>query len=234
RAVLLEEEVPDPGETVAAEQCRQQPPGVAAGDRRGQQRKDAAAADEMQPPRNAVRVLGQVERVELAETAELLHLALLLQSSPWCSAALARAQYPSCASRGKSRSRRPSASAIVSMARKRRSNLAFARRSAVPGSTLACLARLAQTKSRSPISSSSRSCAAASAGSAATASNSTRTSSISSCSLAITGPGPGQSKPTVAARFCSLVARCHSGMPRAMPASSEVSSLPASARSRRL
>src|SRR5690606_19035612 len=229
--VLLEEEMPDPGETVAAEQRRQQPPGIAAGDRGGHQRQHAPAADEMQPPRNAVRMLGQVERIELAETGELLHVPPF---QPWCSAALAFAQYPSWASRGKSPSRRPSASAIASIARKRRSNLALARRSAVPGSTFACLARLAQTKSRSPISSSSLSRAAASPGSAATASNSTLTSSISSCSLAITGPGPGQSKPTVAARFCSLVARCHSGMPRAMPASSEVSSLPASARSRRL
>ena len=59
----------------------------------------------------------------------------------------------------------------------------------------------------------------ASSGSRATAANSTRTSSISSCSLAITGSGPGQSKPTRAARCCSFTARCHSGIPRAMPAS---------------
>src|SRR5690606_23265647 len=205
RPVLLEEEVPDPGEPVTAEQGRQQPPCVAAGDRGGDQCEHAPAADEMQPARNAVRVLGQVERIELAETAELPHVALPAQPSPRCSAALALAQYPSCASRGKSRRCTPSAAAMVSMARKRRSNFALALRNAVPGSTFACLARLAQTKSRSPISSSSRSCAAASPGSAATASNSTRTSSISSCSLAITGPGPGQSKPIVAARFCSLV-----------------------------
>ena len=73
RTVLLEKEMPDPGETIAAEQGTQQPPGIAADRSRGQQRKHAAAADEMQPARDAVAVLLEIERIELAETGEATH-----------------------------------------------------------------------------------------------------------------------------------------------------------------
>src|SRR3546814_812372 len=73
RPVLLEEEVPHPGEAVAAHQRAKQPPGIAGHDRHRHQRQHAAAADEMQPPRGAVGVLAQVERVELAEAGEAGH-----------------------------------------------------------------------------------------------------------------------------------------------------------------
>src|SRR3546814_9888958 len=65
RPVLLEEEVPDPGEAVAAHKRAKKPPGIAGNDSHRNQRQHAAAADEVQPKRGAVGVLAQVERVEL-------------------------------------------------------------------------------------------------------------------------------------------------------------------------
>src|SRR5688500_1886205 len=73
RPVLLEEEMADPGEAVAAEQRAEQIPAVAAPDRQAEQYQNAEAADEMQAARRAVGVFAQVERVELAEAGEAGH-----------------------------------------------------------------------------------------------------------------------------------------------------------------
>src|SRR5690606_2162199 len=98
-------------------------------------------------------MLVEVERIELAEAGEAGHVvapvlplpAIMPQPPEDRSAALARFQYASCASSGRSAMRVPSAAAKASMARKRRSNLWLARRSAVPTSTFAWRARLAAT-----------------------------------------------------------------------------------------
>src|SRR5690606_41591918 len=73
RPVLLEEEVADPGEGVAADQRCKQPPSVRAGNGRGHERQCATAADEVQAPRRAVAVLVEIVRVELAETGKAGH-----------------------------------------------------------------------------------------------------------------------------------------------------------------
>src|SRR5690242_15222502 len=85
--VLLEEEMPDPREAVAAGQRGEQPCAVARRDRRGDQRQHAAAAEEVQAPRRAVGVLGQVERIELAEAGEAAHA-----MPPWRRAPVRRAR----------------------------------------------------------------------------------------------------------------------------------------------
>src|SRR5690606_24262128 len=73
RPVLLEEEVPHPCEGIAARQRGQQPPGVALDDGGRNACQRTATADEMQPPRRAVAVFAEVERIELAETGEAAH-----------------------------------------------------------------------------------------------------------------------------------------------------------------
>src|SRR5262245_54358391 len=70
-AVLLEEEMSDPGKTVTTDQCGQQPPRVLLGEGDHQQRQHAAAAEEMQAATGAVAVLAQVERIELSKALEL-------------------------------------------------------------------------------------------------------------------------------------------------------------------
>src|SRR5256885_2669624 len=66
-AVLLEEEMPDPREEIAGDESADHVPG-AARDQRRQQADDAdRRSDEMQPPARPVAVLGEAERIELAE-----------------------------------------------------------------------------------------------------------------------------------------------------------------------
>src|SRR5688572_15654693 len=73
RAILLEEEVADPGKAVTAHERGQQPPAIALDDGQHQQRQHPAAADEMQAAAGAMAVLAQVVRVELAEAGKARH-----------------------------------------------------------------------------------------------------------------------------------------------------------------
>src|SRR5262249_36371764 len=68
--VLLEEEVAGPGEGVAGDHAAEQPPEVERRKRVQQRRQAEAGADEVQPAVGPVRVLGQVERVEVGEPRE--------------------------------------------------------------------------------------------------------------------------------------------------------------------
>src|SRR5690606_33732228 len=77
--VLLEEEVADPGEGIAAHERREQPPRIAGGDARSRARQCAAAADEVQAPRGAIAVFAEVERIELAEACEAGHGRVLVR-----------------------------------------------------------------------------------------------------------------------------------------------------------
>src|SRR3546814_9306460 len=99
RPVLLEEEVSDPCEAVTAAERRQQPPGVARRDGCRQQCQHTATADEVQPPRGAVGVLGQVERIELAAAGKAAHAipSGCRPAGQVRSAVLARSKYASCA-----------------------------------------------------------------------------------------------------------------------------------------
>src|SRR6185295_10055365 len=67
RAVLLEKEVPDPGERVARGEAPQEPPEIEGGE--GVQRRGEAerGADEVQPPARPVRVLGEVAGIKLGK-----------------------------------------------------------------------------------------------------------------------------------------------------------------------
>src|SRR5690606_11704966 len=78
RAALFEEEVADPGEGVATGQGRQQPSRIGPGNRRGDEGQRSAAADEMQASRDAVAMLSEVERIELAEAGKAGHALVLL------------------------------------------------------------------------------------------------------------------------------------------------------------
>ena len=104
----------------------------------------------------------------------------------------------------------PRSAASVSTRRKRRSNLAVARRSAVSGSMSSLRARLAVANSKSPISSSS---AAGGARSSIASSISSSSSSI----LSMTESASGQSKPMRAARREILAARTRAGRAIATP-----------------
>src|SRR5947208_2417083 len=73
RAVLLEEEMTEPGEPVTAEQSADQEQRLAAQDRGSDQQQHPATADEMQPARHRVAVLVQIERIELTEAGETGH-----------------------------------------------------------------------------------------------------------------------------------------------------------------
>ena len=81
----------------------------------------------------------------------------------------------------------PSASASASIARKRRSNLRLARRSAAPTSTLRVARQVGADEQHVADLVLEAVARGGVAGSASSAANSTRTSSISSCSLSITG-----------------------------------------------
>ena len=71
RAVLFEEEVPDPGKAVAGDRHGQQQAQRPSADGIGQNADHQRGADEMQAPAGAVAVLAQVVRVELGEAVEL-------------------------------------------------------------------------------------------------------------------------------------------------------------------
>src|SRR6478752_1615677 len=82
--ILLEEEMPDPRESIAAHQRRQQPARVVPQARDDGQDEHAGGADDMQPTRGAVGVFGEVERIEISETAELAgHGLLVMTCSPF-------------------------------------------------------------------------------------------------------------------------------------------------------
>src|SRR3989304_3942787 len=94
RAILLEEEVADPGESITAEQRGQQERRLAAQHGSRSQQQHPAAADEMQAPRDRVAVLAEIERIELAEAGEAGHARA---PGPW--------SLPSCALPGCSAAR---------------------------------------------------------------------------------------------------------------------------------
>src|SRR5689334_11601199 len=71
-AVLLEEEMADPRETVAADHGRGQPEPVAGGDRHREAADYAERADEMQSARNRIAMLVEVIGIELGEVREML------------------------------------------------------------------------------------------------------------------------------------------------------------------
>src|SRR6476661_7223477 len=125
RPIVLEEKMPNPRKPIPAAQRRKQPPGIAAPDRHADQRQHPAAPDKMQPPANHIRMLPEIERIKLPETREL----------HFDSDRFARTQSASCASRSNDDRCTPSAAAITSIIRNRRSNFRFARRNADPTST---------------------------------------------------------------------------------------------------
>src|SRR6266496_158415 len=77
RTVVLEKEVADPGKAVPCDGRCRQPPRVASRDRGENASEHERRTREMQAAARAVRVLGQVERVELAERLiPLVHRAI--------------------------------------------------------------------------------------------------------------------------------------------------------------
>jgi hypothetical protein len=78
RAVLLEEEMPDPGEGIACDEAGEQPPEVERGKGMQDGERAEARAGEVQPAAGAVGVLPQIKRVELGKSLETLGLAGIL------------------------------------------------------------------------------------------------------------------------------------------------------------
>src|SRR3569623_756565 len=70
RLVLLEEEVPDPGAGVAAEEGAEQVVGIGAHRGQGEEGQGDGAAEVVQAAADHVGMLAQVKRVELAEAGE--------------------------------------------------------------------------------------------------------------------------------------------------------------------
>src|SRR6187551_3465827 len=68
--VVLEQEVTEPREAVAAGQRRQQPPRVPGGDEREHAQHRSPGAHVVQRARHRVAMLAQVEGIELRQTAE--------------------------------------------------------------------------------------------------------------------------------------------------------------------
>src|SRR5262249_26178615 len=67
RAILLEEEVTDPGEDVAAGKSDEYPQGTTRREGGHEARETERSAEEMQAPAGSVRVLGEVEGIEVPE-----------------------------------------------------------------------------------------------------------------------------------------------------------------------
>src|SRR4051812_17805589 len=73
RAVVLEEEMADPGEAVSAQQRHGDPPHVARERERDETEEYERRADEMQPAACAVGVLREIDGIELAKRRVLRH-----------------------------------------------------------------------------------------------------------------------------------------------------------------
>src|SRR4051812_37461043 len=67
RPVVLEEEVADPGETVAADQRGQQPPRIERNDKTEEAEERQGGPDEMKATAGEVCVFAEIEGVELRE-----------------------------------------------------------------------------------------------------------------------------------------------------------------------
>src|SRR5690348_13454094 len=70
RAVLLVDEVAEPGESVAAKRCAEQPPRVPENDGQHHGRDHQPGTREVQAPAAAIGVLAQIVGIELAEAGE--------------------------------------------------------------------------------------------------------------------------------------------------------------------
>src|SRR5690348_9456256 len=70
RAVLLVDEVAEPGESVAAKRCAEQPPRVPEDDGQHDRRDHQPGTCEVQAPAAAIGVLAEIVRIELAEAGE--------------------------------------------------------------------------------------------------------------------------------------------------------------------
>src|SRR6185437_9482365 len=72
-AILLDRQMRDPRKAVTRDQAAQKPPWIAGGDQGCDAQQRQAGAQEMQPPRRAVRMLAEVEGVELRKAGKGLH-----------------------------------------------------------------------------------------------------------------------------------------------------------------
>src|SRR6266568_1902824 len=72
RAVLLEEEVADPGEAVACQWRSREPPHIARENRGDDRRDHQRRADEVQSPAHRMAMLCQIERIEFLERLEAI------------------------------------------------------------------------------------------------------------------------------------------------------------------
>jgi hypothetical protein len=77
RPVLLECEMADPCEAVTAHRRQPQPTRVAREQRDGKHDQHERGADKMHAPARGIRMLGKVERIELAEIRVACHVSML-------------------------------------------------------------------------------------------------------------------------------------------------------------